>query len=63
MSALLVGQGDYEAALDQLIEILRIDRPFRDDAARKGLLSVFEMLGNDHPLVGRYRGRMSSLLY
>jgi putative thioredoxin len=61
--ALHVGRGEYEAALEQFIEILRIDRAFRDDAGREGLLSVFEMLGNDHPLVGRYRARMSSLLY
>ncbi len=63
LSALLVGQGEYEAALDQLLEILRVDRSFRDDAARKRLLSIFEMLGKDHPLVGRYRARLSSLLH
>ena len=58
-----VARGEYESALDKFIEILRIDRGFRDDAGRKGLLSVFEILGNDHELVGRYRARMSSLLY
>jgi putative thioredoxin len=63
LSALLIGQGEYDTALEQLLEILRTDRSFRDDAARKGLLSVFELLGSDHPLVGRYRARMSSLLY
>ena len=55
--------GEYEAALDLLLEILRLDRSFRDDGARKALLSAFEMLGNEHPLVGRYRAKMSSLLY
>ncbi len=63
LGALRIGRGEYEAALEQFIEILRIDRAFRDDAGREGLLSVFEMLGNDHPLVGRYRARMSSLLH
>ena len=63
LGALHIGRGEYEAALEQFIEILRIDRAFRDDAGREGLLSVFEMLGNDHPLVGRYRARMSSLLH
>jgi len=58
-----VSRGDYEAALEQFLEVLRIDRTFHDDAGRKALLSVFEMLGSDHPLVGRYRARMSSLLY
>jgi putative thioredoxin len=63
LGALHVGRGEYEAALEQFIEILRMDRAFRDDAGRKGLLSVFEMLGNEDPLVGRYRAQMSSLLY
>lgn len=63
LGALHIGRGDYEAALEQFIEIVRIDRSFRDDAGRKALLSVFEMLGNDHPLVGRNRVRMSSLLH
>ncbi len=63
LGALHIGRGEYEAALEQFIEILRIDRAFRDDAGREGLLSVFEILGNDHPLVGRYRVRMSSLLH
>jgi putative thioredoxin len=63
LSALHIGRGEYQLALEQLLEILRLDRSFRDDAARKGLLSVFEILGNDHPLVSRYRARMSTLLY
>lgn len=63
LGALHIVRGEYEAALEQFIEVLRVDRSFRDDAGRRGLLSVFEMLGNDHPLVGRYRPRMSSLLH
>jgi putative thioredoxin len=63
LSALRMAAGEYEAALDLLLEILRLDRSFRDDGARKALLSAFEMLGNEHPLVGRYRAKMSSLLY
>jgi putative thioredoxin len=63
LGAMHMDRGDYEAALDQFMEILRTDRAFNDDAGRKALLSVFDMLGHDHPLVGRYRARMSSLLY
>ena len=63
LAAIHITNGDHEAALDQFLEILRTDRGFRDDAGRRGLLSVFEMLGGDDPLVGRYRSRMSSLLY
>jgi putative thioredoxin len=63
LGAIHMDRGEYEAALDEFMEILRTDRAFNDDAGRKALLSVFDMLGHDHPLVGRYRARMSSLLY
>lgn len=53
----------WEEALDQLLAIMQADRGFRDDAGRKGLVAVFEILGNQGPLVSRYRSRMSSLLY
>lgn len=63
LAARHAARGEHEAALDQLIEILRADREFRDDAGRRGLLAVFEMLGGGDPLVARYRSRMSSLLH
>jgi putative thioredoxin len=54
---------DYEGALELLYSILRADRHFRDDAARKEMLAVFELLGGSGPLVSRYRSLMSSALY
>ena len=53
---------DFETAMDLLLELIRKDRKYGDDAGRKELLKVFELLGDD-PLVGRYRTRMASLLY
>ena len=53
---------DYEAAMDLLLELMRKDRSFGDDAGRRSLLKVFELLGDD-PLVGQYRRRMASLLH
>ena len=57
----VVGQ-DYDSAMELLLELMRKDRSFGDDAARLGLLKVFELLGDD-PRVGRYRSRMASLLH
>ncbi|MCU0934598.1 MAG: thioredoxin [Gammaproteobacteria bacterium] len=54
---------DYEGALELLYAILREDRHFRDDAARKDMLAVFDLLGGSGPLVSRYRSLMSSALY
>jgi len=63
LSAVLISQGDFQPALQQLFEIMKRDRSYNDDAGRKGLLKVFDMLGSDNPLVGEYRRRMSSLLF
>ncbi|NIV74967.1 MAG: thioredoxin [Gammaproteobacteria bacterium] len=56
-------QGDYEAAMEQLLEVMRRERGFRDDAARKGLLTAFDALGGRGPLVTRYRALMASTLH
>lgn len=55
--------GEYEAAATHFLELMRRDRSFGDDAGRKGLIALFELLGPEHPLTGTYRRRMASLLY
>jgi putative thioredoxin len=59
---LLMDESLAEAA-EQFLELMRRDRNFRDDAGRNGLLSVFNMLGEDSDLVADYRKRMAALLY
>lgn len=54
--------GEDEAALEQFIEMLRIDRSFRDNLPRKALIDAFRVI-EDEDLVGRYRRKMSSLLF
>lgn len=63
LAARLVLAGDYEAALEQFMAILRRAPQFEDEAGRKGLIAMFEMLGNDHPLTITYRRRLFSLLH
>lgn len=53
----------YEAAMEQLLEIIRRDRGFEDDAARKTMLQVFNLMGNDGDLVKKYRRLMANALY
>lgn len=53
---------DYEAAMEQLLELVRRDRRYGDDAGRKTLISLFQLLGNQHPLVVKYRGLLSRAL-
>ncbi|HEY9198656.1 MAG TPA: thioredoxin [Gammaproteobacteria bacterium] len=63
LAARLALSGDAEGALEQYLEVLRRDRRYRDEAGRKGLLAVFELLGNSGPLVNRYRSQMFNLLH
>ena len=48
--------------MELLLQLMQQDRSFGDDAGRRGLLKVFELLGDD-PRVSQYRRRMASLLH
>ncbi|MEW6446209.1 MAG: thioredoxin [Pseudomonadota bacterium] len=63
LATLLIGQGQHEAAMEQFLEIMKRDRAWNDDAGRKGLLQLFDMLGGEHPAVGPYRRKMFSMMH
>ena len=63
LAHLSAAKGDYRGALDQLLEIVRRDRSFRDDIARKAMLQIFTLLGNQGELVSEYRKRLASAMY
>jgi len=43
--------------------ILQHDRKFGDNAGRKGLLAVFDLLGNEGDLVADYRRKLFNSLH
>jgi len=53
---------DLENALAEMLEITRRDRGFHQDIGRRGLVALFEMLGNEHPLTARYRPLLVNVL-
>jgi putative thioredoxin len=59
----LFGNSQNEDAIDQLIEMIRRDRAWNDEAARKQLLKIFEALGPTHELVASGRRLLSSVLF
>ena len=63
MANYLTASSQYEQALQLLLEVMQKDSAFNDGAARQGLLDLFDMLGNDNPLVKTYRRRMFTLLH
>jgi putative thioredoxin len=62
LAAQLVMQGETEAALENLLTLIKLDRSYNDDAARKMIFKIFDSLGN-HPLVATYRRKLMSLIY
>ena len=54
---------DYAAALEHFFTLLQKDRKYGDDAARKAMLQVFELLGGSGELVTRSRAKMMSVLF
>ena len=52
-----------QAAADELLEIVRRDRAWNEDAARKQLLTFFEAWGPTDPLTVETRKQLSSILF
>ena len=63
LGAYLVLEGEYQQAMDQMMEIVRRDRKYDDDAGRKGLLRIFDLLGDGNDLVNQYRRQLARYLY
>ena len=63
LAAALYGAGRPEAAVDELLELVRRERDWNEDAARKQLVKIFDALGPTHPLTVAARRRLSSLLF
>lgn len=57
-----IALGNIEQGLDALLDLMRRDREYGDDAARKAMLDVFQSMGDD-PRVGRYRRAMFAAMH
>ena len=62
LSAHAILQGQFEVAFEQLLEIVKRDRNYNDDAGRKALLKLFELLGDNNELVSSYRRKLAMAL-
>ena len=57
-----VTHDDYATALAQLFEIAQRDRGFLDGAAPVSMQALMNLLGDEHPLVRRYRPLLQQVL-
>ena len=63
LSLAQAASGDLKGAVDSLLEIVRADREWNDQAARKHLLVVFEAAGAASEIARDGRRRLSSILF
>jgi len=63
LAVALFAAGQREQAIDHLFEIIKRDRAWNEDAARKQLLKFFEAIGLADPLTMAARRRLSSILF
>lgn len=62
-SARLFAQGNFSAALDGLLDVLRYNKNYRSGEAKGALLGMFELIGDNDPLTIVYRREMASVLF
>jgi putative thioredoxin len=59
----LAARGDYEPALNHLLETVKRDRKLDDDGARKAMLDIFALLGDQDERTQTYRRMLGSVLF
>ncbi|HUF20913.1 MAG TPA: thioredoxin [Burkholderiales bacterium] len=63
LANIFAGARRYTEALDQLLEIVRRDKTWRDGQARKQILAIFKLAEGQPELVSEYRRALASALY
>jgi putative thioredoxin len=59
----LLGTGNVEAAFDRLLDVVRRSAGEDRDSARKHLVELFAVVGDDDPRVGAARRRLTAALF
>jgi len=59
----LVKRGNIEAAMDGLLDILRENKHYRNSEARRMMLALLELLGENDPEARQYRNELASVLF
>lgn len=63
LAGALAARKAWREALDQLLEIIRRDKSWRNGEARKQMLAMFDLAASQPALVSEYRRKLSSALY
>ena len=63
LATLMFLRGQVETAMENLVQIVRCDRSWEDELARKQLVKFFDALGPKHPATLKGRRMLSSVLF
>jgi putative thioredoxin len=63
VASLYAGARRYREALDELLEIVRRDKDWKDGEARRQILNIFNLADKQPDLVSEYRKKLAGALY
>ena len=63
LASLLATEENYPDALAEFLEIVRRDRKYNDDGARKAMLALFNVIGENQPITKSYRQKLANVLF
>ncbi len=63
LASLHAAKQQYREALAEYLAILKQDRRFKDEAARKMILQIFEIIGARSPLAEEYREKLARAIF
>ena len=59
----LIADDQIEAALEELLELLKLDREWQEQKARATMIQVFDLLGKGNQIATAYRRKMFTFLH
>jgi putative thioredoxin len=63
LATVFVGEGKVEEAIDELLELFRRDRDWKDGAAKEQLFKIFDSLGPMDEMAKTGRRKLSSMIF
>lgn len=63
LANLLAGQQQFIEALEEFLTVVRFDRKYNEDGARKAMLAIFTILGEEEQVVKDFRQKLANALF